>query len=636
MTRIRLLSAVVAVVAATSLLVLVAPQASQASLAGTPDVTAPVSGEVYAVAQVGNRTIIGGDFTAVGGVPRRNVAAIRADGSVDPTFDPSPDGTVQAVAGSADGSRIFIGGTFNNVLGAARQNLAAVDATSGAAIGTWDANTDGTVYALASSGNRVYAGGTFTTIDGAARRRLAAVDQQTGAVQTGFNPFPNWTVKTIQVSPDGARVFAAGGFSAIGGAQRRAGAGEVLATTGQATPFNPTDGGVAIASALSPDGSRYWFSTSNNRIHAYDPAVSNSPVYSIQTSGDTQAIAASDTEVYFGGHFSQVQTHRVKRLHIASIRASDGAITNWNPGADGFLGVWAMAVTPTHVLVGGDFTRIGGRTQPGFARFALAAQADVTAPTVPSNVTSPAQTQTSIDLAWNPSVDSVGVHHYEVFVDGALAATPTTTNATISGLTAETSYSLEVSAVDAAGNRSERSPALSVSTLPASSGQTTDLVAPGATWRYRDDGSDQGTAWHQAGFDDSTWAQGPAQLGFGEGDEATLVTRGWLTYYFRHGFTVTDAANVSSLTVQLMVDDGAVVYLNGVELARDNMPAGTITANSYASAGRWGAEENVWRSFNVPASALVEGANVLAVEVHQDYRGSNDLSFDARLDAALR
>jgi hypothetical protein len=361
-----------AALAVATAAVLAMPAAADAAVSTTPDATARVTGTVYAVAQVGNRTIIGGDFTVVGGLARRNLAAIRADGTVDPTFNPSPDGIVYAVAGTADGQRVFAGGAFANAGGAVRTNLVALDAASGAAVGTWNAGTNGTVHALSTSGSRVYVGGAFTAIGTSTRRRLAAVDQQTGAVQLGFNPFPDWTVKAVGVSPDGTKVYAAGGFTAIGGAARRGGA-EVLASTGAATAFNPANGGVALALAVSPDGSRFFFSTTDNRLYAYAPAVSNTPVYTIQGGGDTQAIAASNTELYYGGHFSQTwngKGAKTKRAFIASARLSDGAITAWNPGADGFMGVWATAVTPTHLLVGGDFDNIGGRRQDGFARFA--------------------------------------------------------------------------------------------------------------------------------------------------------------------------------------------------------------------------------------------------------------------------
>jgi hypothetical protein len=334
--------------------------------------TAQVDGIVYSVAQVGSRTIIGGDFSAVGGVARRNAAAILPDGKVDPSFDPRPDGTVFAVAGSEDGSRIFLGGTFASVGATPRASLAAVDPVSGAAIPGWQADTDEFVYALEVKGTRLYAGGTFRSIGGAAIRRLASLDVGTAAVDPTFNPWPDWTVKDIAVAPDGTKVYATGGFTNIGG-QHRVGAAEVLATTGKATAFDPAEGGVGIALGLTPDGSRFFFSTTNNRMYAYDPAVSSTPAWVVQTSGDTQAIGASATEVYFGGHFSQLSTYRLKRQLLASVRVADGSPTNWAPALSTRskgMGPWAVAVTPDRVIVGGDFLRVNNKAQSGVAFFA--------------------------------------------------------------------------------------------------------------------------------------------------------------------------------------------------------------------------------------------------------------------------
>src|SRR5262245_23385116 len=72
------------------------------------------------------------------------------------------------------------------------------------------------------------------------------------------------------------------------------------------------------------------------------------------------------------------------------------------------------------------------------------------------------------------------------------------------------------------------------------------LIPRGSAWRYRDDGSDQGTAWRTPAFSDTAWKMGPAQLGYGDGDEATVVSFGgnpsarFITTYFRRSFVVTD------------------------------------------------------------------------------------------------
>jgi hypothetical protein len=163
------------------------------------------------------------------------------------------------------------------------------------------------------------------------------------------------------------------------------------------------------------------------------------------------------------------------------------------------------------------------------------------------------------------------------------------------------------------------------------------LVAASSTWRYLDDGSDAGTAWGGLDFDDSTWKAGPAQLGYGDGDEATVVNFGsstskFITTYFRRAFAVADAGAVTGLTLRLLRDDGAVVSLNGVEVFRSNMPDGPVTRDTLALVAIGGAEETTqFISAAISAGALRDGRNVLAVEVHQVNPTSSDLSFDLEL-----
>ncbi|MBI4602573.1 MAG: lamin tail domain-containing protein, partial [Planctomycetes bacterium] len=166
-------------------------------------------------------------------------------------------------------------------------------------------------------------------------------------------------------------------------------------------------------------------------------------------------------------------------------------------------------------------------------------------------------------------------------------------------------------------------------------------VARGSRWRYRDDGSDQGTAWRAPGFNDAAWKEGPAQLGYGDGDEATVVGYGpdandkYPTTYFRRAFDVADASEVIGLTLRLVRDDGAAVYLNGVEaVPRSNLPAGDIGHRTYAEGPGvpvGGADESAFLELEVSPDLLVDGRNVVAVEVHQANATSTDLSFDLEL-----
>jgi hypothetical protein len=171
------------------------------------------------------------------------------------------------------------------------------------------------------------------------------------------------------------------------------------------------------------------------------------------------------------------------------------------------------------------------------------------------------------------------------------------------------------------------------------SGSTRTLVPAGAVWRYWDRGTALPADWHDIAFDDTAWQSGPAQLGYGDGDEATTVGYGpsgsskYITTYFRHVFTVDDPAAIDQLQLKLMRDDSAVVYLNGSEIVRDNLPAGSIDASTRAVASVGGATESQWFSFAPPVGRLVAGSNVLAVEVHQSGPTSSDISFNLSLEA---
>ena len=162
-----------------------------------------------------------------------------------------------------------------------------------------------------------------------------------------------------------------------------------------------------------------------------------------------------------------------------------------------------------------------------------------------------------------------------------------------------------------------------------------DLVALDSDWAYLDDGSDQGSAWRQHGFDDSAWGTGAAQLGFGDGDESTTLQSGHVTYWLRRDFTIGDASSVTDLSLSLVIDDGAVAYLNGTEVARHNLPAGTIDSSTRASTTVFGPAESNFTNFDVPDGLLVDGTNTLAVEVHQVSPGSSDLSFEGRLTGVV-
>ena len=167
----------------------------------------------------------------------------------------------------------------------------------------------------------------------------------------------------------------------------------------------------------------------------------------------------------------------------------------------------------------------------------------------------------------------------------------------------------------------------------------TTLVANGSIWKYLDTGVDQGTSWRTVGFNDSAWASGPAQLGYGDGDEATVVNGGpaatrFITTYFRQTFSVGSPATFTNLAMTLLRDDGGVVYLNGNEVYRSpSMPQlpTPIVFGTYATNQASTPPDNVVDTATLSRTNLVVGNNLVAVEIHQHDAGSSDISFDFSL-----
>jgi len=181
-------------------------------------------------------------------------------------------------------------------------------------------------------------------------------------------------------------------------------------------------------------------------------------------------------------------------------------------------------------------------------------------------------------------------------------------------------------------------------------GHSTPLVSRGARWRYFDQYTDLGPEWYTA-IDDSGWAEGEAELGYGDAANTTIgyidtnpdtpTIEYNITTYFTHRFQVADASQYAFLSLLIQRDDGAVVYLNGVEIARSNMPEGPVGYNTPAFSNVFGAYETTFYGGNafagdddftlLDASALRDGENILAVEIHQYTATSPDISFDLEL-----
>ncbi|HEY2952715.1 MAG TPA: Ig-like domain-containing protein [Verrucomicrobiae bacterium] len=269
----------------------------------------------------------------------------------------------------------------------------------------------------------------------------------------------------------------------------------------------------------------------------------------------------------------------------------------------------------------------------------LIADLPIAAPAV--SITSPTNsaafpTPVSITLQATASDSDGSVTLVEFFADtNKLGGDPASPYAVTWDNVPAGAYALTAVATDDSGLRATSAP---VNITVTSAG--TALIAAGSTWKYLDTGINLGTAWRDLDFDDSAWASGPAQLGYGDGDEATVVSFGpdannkYITTYFRRPFCVEDLSAYVGLTVDLLRDDGAVVYLNGRELFRSNMPAGAINDLTLASSGVSGSAESTFFRVEISPTNLVAGTNIVAVEIHQSAANSSDISFDLQLSGA--
>jgi hypothetical protein len=202
---------------------------------------------------------------------------------------------------------------------------------------------------------------------------------------------------------------------------------------------------------------------------------------------------------------------------------------------------------------------------------------------------------------------------------------------TVSNLVAG-SYVFSLTATDNEGAGSTADEVtITVNPEPVSS----SLIAFGATWKYLDNGTNQGNKWKAKNFNDANWKSGPSELGYGDGDEATVVSYGpnasnkYITTYFRKSISIANAAAFSSYTASLKRDDGVIVYVNGTEVYRNNMPSGRIYNTSLAAVATDDGATPI--TFSIPASAFVNGTNVVAAEIHQENSSSPDISFNLSL-----
>ena len=159
------------------------------------------------------------------------------------------------------------------------------------------------------------------------------------------------------------------------------------------------------------------------------------------------------------------------------------------------------------------------------------------------------------------------------------------------------------------------------------------LVDSGSSWVYRV-GSDRAESeWKTRSWLGGAWSRGKAPLGAGSVNVETEVNTFFgtpMSIYARKDVTLTKEQAQQYLKLTTYADDGTVVYVNGKEVARKNMPQGRISANTPATQRPESQNAQLF-SVDVPAEYLREGRNAIAVEVHANSHWSNNISFDMQV-----
>jgi hypothetical protein len=409
-TQFRLLGAI-AVVAVTASIV----AAEAGAVRSVPDSTWQTDGRVRAIDYSQGVVYIGGSFTHVrppggtsGNVVRNHVAAFDvATGSLLP-WNPNTNGVVRALA--VAGSRVYLGGGFTTVRGQARARVAAVDKAG--ALVSWNPGANGSVNTIVpdSAGN-VYLGGTFSTVGGRSRLRLARVGPN-GAVHSwkasvteaggSCPPFCPPIVFALELSANGSTLYIGGRFGFVNGVGRHS-AAAVRTSDGSTLPWNPTivtphpkkaaQVGRVLDMAIGPSRAYlcgdFWTADGvrSPNLAGVDLVTGDREAqFNASTDGGSPACELKEGLVYVGGHFGRVGptngwvfvsgqkatltgSGTAQRVHIAAFDAQTGAVAAWNPGANSTLGVHSLDSGGIRLGVGGDFTRIGGVAQQGFAQF---------------------------------------------------------------------------------------------------------------------------------------------------------------------------------------------------------------------------------------------------------------------------
>ncbi len=179
----------------------------------------------------------------------------------------------------------------------------------------------------------------------------------------------------------------------------------------------------------------------------------------------------------------------------------------------------------------------------------------------------------------------------------------------------------------------------SYNTFSQESGHWESIFGEGESCPYLVPDRDLGTVWQEIDFDDSEWAVGEPGFGYEDNDDVTILPYGTQSVYIRIAFDVDDISDITDLYFDVDYDDGFVAYLNGTEVARENVEdpiSWNMELENYREAVMYtGVHPYRYKLKEFVSSALVTGKNVLAVEVHNQHAKSNDFSANVFLHALV-
>ncbi len=412
------------------------------------DSSTTVNERVIAMAQVGNRIVVAGQFSQVRDVAanggqtfsRTNVFAFDATtGAVDRGFAPVLNGVVNAVLAGADGVSVYLGGTFTSLNGASSRNLVQVSVATGVRTAFRAPLLNGAINDLALTGGRLVVGGQFTTVGGVTHVGLATLHPTTGVLDEYMgvdvalhHNYPDRGkanaaigVENLDVTPDGSRMIVIGNFRQADGLVRDQAMMVLLPPTGavvdldwKTTSFESVCASNSFDSwvrdvQFSPDGAYFvvvstggpYTGTLCDSASRWETAATGqtvTPRWVAYTGGDTLfSVAVTGSAVYVGGHQRWMNNGNgrdsagagaVPRPGLAALDPRTGVPLSWNPGRNPRgVGAEALLATSAGLYVGSDTDYIGNRQylRPRLAYFPLAggtALPDENTGTLPTNV----------------------------------------------------------------------------------------------------------------------------------------------------------------------------------------------------------------------------------------------------------